>query len=62
MYLVLRFGTTDCCVGMLSLKVNSYSNILLLYLGYNSVITISGKIKKRVASCLICNRCKIKKN
>ena len=40
MYLLLRFGTTDYCVGMHSLQVNSYSNVLLLYLGYNSVINI----------------------
>ena len=40
MYLVIRFGTTDYCVGMHSSKVNGYSNILLLYLCYNSVINI----------------------
>ena len=41
MYLLLScFFTTDYCVGMHSLKVGSYSNIHMLYLGYNSIINI----------------------
>ena len=48
MYLVLRFGTTVYCVDMLSLKVNSYPNTLLLYSGYNSVIDINGQMKRDI--------------
>ena len=46
MYLVLRFGTTDYCVGMHSLKVDSYSSILLLYLGYNFIFNINGQMQR----------------
>ena len=35
MYVLLKFGITDYCLGLHSLKVNSYSNILLLNLGHN---------------------------
>ena len=48
MYIVLRFGTTDHCVGMHSLKVNSYSDILLLFLGYTSVININGQMTRDI--------------
>ena len=48
MCLVLTFATTDYCVSMHSLKVNSYSNIPLLYLLYNSVIDINGQMKRGV--------------
>ena len=37
---LFRFDTTDHCVGMHSLQVNNYSNVLLLYLVYKSVINI----------------------
>ena len=37
--LLLRFGITDHCVGIHSFQV-SYSNFLLLYLVYKSVINI----------------------
>ena len=40
MYLLLRFGTADYYFGMHTVKVYSYLNILLLYLGYNHVINI----------------------
>ena len=40
MYLLLRLGTTDYCIGMDSSKVNGYSNVLLMYLGYGSAINI----------------------
>ena len=45
MYLVLKFGITDYCVDMHILKINSYSDILLLNFGYNSVININGQMK-----------------
>ena len=39
-FLVLMFDITDHCVGMHSLQVNNYSNVLLLFLLYKSVINI----------------------
>ena len=42
------FDTTNYCVGMHSLKINSYSNIPLLYLGYNSVININGQMERGI--------------
>ena len=38
--LLLRFNITDHCVGMHSLQVNNYLNVLLLYLVYKSVINM----------------------
>ena len=53
MYLVglLRFGSTDYCVGMHSLKVityYSYLHILSLFLCYNSVINFNVQMKKGI--------------
>ena len=36
--LLLKLDITDHCVGMHSLEVNNYSNVLLLYLVYKSNI------------------------
>ena len=38
--LLLRFDITEQCVGMHSLQINNYSNVLLLHFVYKSVINI----------------------